>query len=582
MQKTWNVKKPDIDLQKKLSLELGISTLLAQLLINRKIKTSEEAEKFLACRLSDLHDPFLFKGMRKAVSRIRKAVEDREKIVIWGDYDVDGLTAVALLKTVLTDLGAAVEHYIPHRTEEGYGLNIEGIERICKVGANNHSPLLIITVDCGICSKKEVEFLKEKGIDIIITDHHQPMGEYVPDAFSVINPLQKGCDYPFKYLAGVGIAFKLAQAITGKDLFEHIDLVALGTISDIVPMRDENRIFVRHGLAQLTKTKKAGLIKLLAKVGIKDKNVTTMHAGFLLGPRLNATGRIGSSESSLKLLMTESEVEAVELAERLNDDNKLRQQLEAKTLSEALAKIEKEINFKEHKVIVLHKNDWHPGVIGIVASRIVERFYRPAILLSSQSDGLLKGSGRSIDNFHLFNALVKCKALLHEFGGHSKACGLSMDPASIDDFRDAINVYADEMVSIDAFTPALEIDAEIPLSMLNNGLLDQISLLGPFGQQNPRPVFATKAVGIKTKPKICARNTLKMWVSDGDITCEAVGFKMAEAFALDCVPELIDIVYTAAINEWKGTTSIELNLKDLRECDIVGARRAVPLHEIRG
>lgn len=567
MQKIWNVRKPNVELQKKLAKELNIPSLIAQLLINRGIISSSEAERFISCKLSDLYSPFLLRGMDKAVLRIKKAKELKEKIVIWGDYDVDGLTAVALLKRVLAGFGCVVEHYIPHRIEEGYGLNMKGIEKICNTGANGSLPLLI-TVDCGISGYEEAEFLRTKGIDVIITDHHQPMNRDLPAAFCIINPLQPGCNYPFKYLSGVGLAFKLSQAVTGMDLFEHLDLVTLGTISDIAPMLGENRILIKYGLGQLSKTKKIGLAKLLEKTGLKGKDITTMHSGFILGPRLNATGRVGSAENSLKLLLTDSADEAEQLALQLNENNRTRQQLEAKTLEEALAKISRDINFKEHRVIVLHQDDWHPGVIGIVASRIVERFYRPAILLSSIGDGMIKGSGRSIDNFHLFTALEKCEEFLIGFGGHRRACGLSIRKSNLDNFRGAINAYALNAVSKDAFTPILNIDAEIPLSLLDETLISQIQAFGPFGSENPRPVFVTRAVSVKTKPQVLGKNTLKMWVCDGDVTCQAVGFKMGDSLDPEAIVDVLDIVYTAGLNEWQGTTSIELNLKDLRACSV--------------
>jgi len=560
MYKIWNVKKPDIDLQKKLSNDLGISPLLSQLLINRGATNPSIAERFLSCNLSDLHNPFLFKGMDKAVVRIKKALEKKEKIVIWGDYDVDGLTAVALLKTVLIELGGHVEHYIPNRIEEGYGLNLQGAQTIVE-----DNTVLVITVDCGVNSNKEVEFLNNSGIDVIITDHHQPLNKTLPPAFSIINPLQDGCNYPFKYLAGVGIAFKLAQAVTGLDLFQHLDFVVLGTISDIVPMKDENRIFVKHGLNKLTDTKKIGLLKLIEKLGLKGKQITAMHVGFLFGPRLNATGRMGSAENSLKLLMSDSAFDAECLAGQLNDDNRLRQQLEAKTLQEALDKIEKEINFKQHRIIVLFKDDWHPGVTGIVASRIVERFYRPAILLSSKDGDMLKGSGRSIDNFHLFNALASCEDFLDHFGGHSKACGLSIKRKEVGNFIEAINKYAFKTMIPEFLVPSINIDAEIPLSLLNKTLIDQILSLGPFGPENPKPVFVTRAVELKARPEIVGKNTIKMWVTDTDVTFQALGFKMAEAISVNEIAPLINIVYTVAINEWQGTSSIELNLKDIKD-----------------
>jgi single-stranded-DNA-specific exonuclease len=559
MQKNWNVKKPDIGLQKEISRQLDIHPLLAQLLINRGILTAQAAARFLACDTNGLYDPFLLKDMPEAVSRIRKAIKKNQRITVWGDYDVDGLTAVALLKSVLMSMGGRVEHYIPHRIDEGYGLNLDGVRKISKDKAG-----LLITVDCGINSNREIEFLNKQGIDAIITDHHQPINDNLPPAFCIINPLQAGCGYPFKYLAGCGLAFKLSQALTGEDLFEHLDLAALGTVSDIVPMTDENRIIVKHGLAGLSKTGKVGLVKLIEKTGLSDKDITTMHAAFMLGPRLNATGRMGSSEDSLKLLLTDSSDEAGALASRLNENNRLRQQIEAKILQEALDKIDKEVNFKHHRVIVLYKDDWHPGVTGIVASRIVERFYRPAILLSSTQDGLAKGSGRSIDNFHLFDALANCESFLERFGGHSKACGLSLDAGRIDDFRRAINEYAFAVIDTERLMPDIEIDAQIPISLLSEGLITQMQALSPFGPQNTKPVFATKAVSLKGRPQVLGRNTLKMWVSDGDITCEAVGFNMADAMAGDDIPSVIDIVYTAGLNEWQGESTIELHLKDLR------------------
>lgn len=561
MPKTWNVKNPDIALQKKISLQLSIPPLLAQLLINRGITNPDEAAKFLDCRLSGLEDPFLLKSMDKAVARIKYALAKKEKITIWGDYDVDGLTAIALLKTVLIKSGGRVAHYIPHRIEEGYGLNLKGAQIITRDKTG-----LVITVDCGINSNREIEFLNKSGIDTIITDHHQPLDKNLPPAFCIINPLQAGCKYPFKYLAGVGLALKLSQAVTGLNLFEHLDLVALGTVSDIVPMTGENRILVKHGLTQLSATNKVGLFRLLDKVGLEDKEITTMHAGYLLGPRLNATGRIGSAEDSLRLLMVDSACDAEHLVSQLNDNNRLRQQLEAKTMQEALAKIDKEINFKQHRVIVLHQDNWHPGVIGIVASRIVERFYRPAILLSQTEDNLLKGSGRSVDTFHLFDALAKCGGLLEKFGGHSKACGLSVRRENIDDFKRAINNYAMDALPPEALAPELSIDAEIPLSLLNEKLVAQIETLSPFGYQNPRPVFTTRAASLKARPQLVGKNTIKIWVSDGDITCEAVGFKMADAFCVDEIAPVIDIVYTVALNDWQGESSIELHLKDMREC----------------
>ncbi len=563
MQKIWAVKKPDVSLIAGISKGLNIPTLLSCLLINRGISDIEEAAKFLACSLDDLHSPFLLKGLDISVARIKQAALIKQKVAIWGDYDADGLTATALLRDVLVKAGLEVTCYIPHRIDDGYGLNIQGLEKIKKLGIG-----LLITVDCGISSFKEIEFLNESGIDTIVVDHHRPLSPGpLPKAFSIINPLQEGCGYPFKHLAGVGLAFKLSQAITGLSLFEHLDLVALGTVSDIVPMRGENRILTRHGLKVLSRSNKIGLIKLLENAGIENKRLSTMHAGFILGPRLNATGRMSSALNSFRLLTSESEIEAELLAGRLSEDNRLRRQLESQTLKEALAKIDIEVNFKDHRIIVLYKQDWHPGVMGIVASRLVERFYRPTILLTCGRQQTAVGSGRSVDHFHLFDALSGCSGLLERFGGHSKACGMSIKKERIEDFKDAINDYARHALP-QVFSPVLNIDAHIPLSLLKEDLIKRMEDLSPFGCENPKPVFITQAVAVKTRPRIVGKNTLKVWVSDSDITCEAVGFKMGEELHPDSLGKIIDIVYTPALNDWQGDLRIELHLKDIRDTGI--------------
>ncbi|MBI4846295.1 MAG: single-stranded-DNA-specific exonuclease RecJ, partial [Candidatus Omnitrophica bacterium] len=438
MQKLWNIQPAAPQKQKALAARLNISPVTAQILLNRGIKSAEEAQIYLQGTLKDCFDPFLMHGMRKAVLRIKKAVKQKEKIFVYGDYDVDGLTSCALLKYIFTALGADVHCYVPHRVEEGYGLN----KQACTFLKQQHTGL-VITVDCGITSYDEVEYLNSLGIDTIITDHHRAKEDKVPNAYSVINPLQKNCEYPFKDLAGVGIAYKLAQAVSGEalDVNEHLDLVALGTISDVAKLAGENRILVKNGLEILSRTKKPGLRALIEVSGIKARQLEAFHVGFILGPRLNATGRMGSAEKALELLLTDNREQAVELAQVLHAENRQRQQEEGKTLKEALAMMEREINFKDHRSIVLHNEDWHPGVIGIVASRIAERYNRPTILISMK-DNVGKGSGRSVRNFHLFDTLSKCDHLLKEFGGHEKAAGLSIIEKNVDDFKRFFNEMA--------------------------------------------------------------------------------------------------------------------------------------------
>ncbi|MBU1924979.1 MAG: single-stranded-DNA-specific exonuclease RecJ, partial [Candidatus Omnitrophica bacterium] len=517
MQKTWNFHKIFLIKQRKLIADLGISPILAQVLINRGIDTSRSAEQFLKSQRSNFADAFLLKGMRKAVDRVRKAIENKEKIFIYGDYDVDGLTSCALLFYVLADLGAEVSCYIPHRMEEGYGLNTDACKSIKKKSAS-----LMITVDCGINSFEEIKYLASLGIDTIVTDHHQPQEDKIPAAYSVINPHQKDCPYPYKELAGVGLAYKLAEALTGgtKDISEHLDLVALGTVSDMAALVGENRLFVKYGLEVLAKTKKAGLKALMEVAGISKGKISAYHIGFMLGPRINATGRMGSTEKALKLLLSKDAAESHELAKMLDQENRQRQRIEGKTLKEALNMVENEVNFKHHRSVVLHNDNWHPGVIGIVASRIAERFYRPTILISTAKT-LGKGSGRSIKNFNMFDTLDKCKHLLKEFGGHEKAAGLSILRENLTEFKTIFNQLAHQLLDVQDLVPALDIDMEIALGALSEKLIMELEKCAPFGIGNPQPLFVSRNLKLKNKPRILRANTYKLWLTDDKITCEA-------------------------------------------------------------
>lgn len=560
MRTIWNIRTAKSDTRKALSSALKISEIMAQLLSNRGIDDVKEASEFLACSLSSCHDPFLMKDMDKAVSRMRKAISNGEKVLVYGDYDVDGMTSVAMLKQALLNLGAVVETYIPNRLEEGYGLNTNAIKKALKDGVS-----LIITVDCGISSFREIEYANGVKIDVIVTDHHEIVNSQVPPAYAVVNPLQESCRYPFKHLAGVGIAYKFVKALyEGTSFFaeDFLDLVSLGTIADIVPLKGENRILVKHGLYEMNKRNRIGLNALTEVAGLNGKDISSGHIGFILGPRINAMGRVGSPQKALDLLLANDNDEAMKLAKMLDTENRNRQKIESRILEEALSKIEREVNFKHHKVIVLGSENWHAGVIGIVASRIADRFYRPTILISL--DGKHgKGSGRSVEKFNLFNVLHQCKDTLLGFGGHEAACGLTIEKDRLDEFREKINIAANSCTYDDTFCPQLEIDMEIPLNELNEDVINEIESLAPFGEENPRPVFSSRNLIVKDGPRQIGKKGFKMWVTDNNVTCEAVNFGRNELLA----PKTgsgIDLAYVPSINDWQGLQSIQLELKDIK------------------
>lgn len=560
MQKIWRIKDSHPSIQDNLASELNISKVTAQLLANRGIESIEGASQFLNSSLASCHDPFLFKDMDKAVSRIKKAISKKEKILVYGDYDVDGMTSVTVVYSALKNLGAIVETYIPNRIEEGYGLNTGAIKR-----AHSNGTSLIITVDCGITSFKEVDHASALDIDIIITDHHEILEGRVPRACAVINALQSDCKYPFKHLAGVGIAYKLVKALyegTSHFAEDFLDLVALGTVADIAPLLGENRILTKHGLAELNVRHRVGLKALMDVAGLGTKDISSGHIGFVLGPRINAMGRVGSPQKAIDLLLSQDEQEALKLAKILDTENRNRQKIEAKILDEALSKVEKEVNFKHHRIIVLAGENWHPGVIGIVASRIADHFYRPAILISL--DGKLgKGSGRSIEHFHLFEYLLRCKDHLAGFGGHEAACGITIEKDKIDAFREAINAEAAKDVDESIFSEKLDIDMDVPLSMLNEDVIKEIESLSPFGSENPRPVLASRKLTVKDGPRLIGKRGFKIWVTDGRITCEAISFNK-DRFVVPQTGSDTDLAYMPSINEWQGVQSIQLELLDIK------------------
>lgn len=585
-QKRWIVKPSQPFLSGQISNVLGISPCTAQLLINRGSKTPKEAQAFLNGNLSDLHSPYLLDGIEEAAARVFQAIENDEKILVYGDYDVDGITSICLMLLTLQQLGANASYYMPHRVRDGYGLNMTAIKQ-----AEKENVKLIITCDCGMDGFEEILLAKQKGIDTIIVDHHKA-GVHIPPALAVINP--KVCSYPFKELAGVGVVFKFAQVLQEKTcsprcnigtsrreelnfLEEHLDLVALGTVSDVVPLIGENRILVKYGLSKLDSSKKVGINALKKTAKINNKNITTRDIGFILGPRLNAGGRIDTADKCVKMLLSESEQEALEIASLLEADNKQRQKIQEEICQEAMKMAEENVNFRENRILVLANEGWHPGVIGIVASRLVGKFSKPAILISL-NNGIGRGSGRSIGDFNLFENLGKVKELLVTFGGHKHACGLEITQDNIEPFRNKINSLA-EGLPIEEFTPSLVADAYMSLDILTDSVVKEFQLFSPFGLSNEEPVFITKNLQIMTEPKKVGSNHIKFWVKDekfhpalpfttnfrkGGVHREVIGFGKADYLNVLNKQDIIDLAYTAQIDGWENRNSVILKMEDIQ------------------
>lgn len=555
--KILNIATADKHLQNTLAKETGISKIIAQLLINRGVTSPEAAEIFLKGGAGELLSPYSFSDMRRAVALIRKAADNKEKVMAFGDYDVDGITALALLKGTLSKIGIDALHCLPHRIKDGYGLTRD----ILRVALEKKIKLLI-TVDCGISNHSQIKELRSHNIDVIVTDHHEPADALLPEASCIINPKVKGSGYKYRDLAGVGVAYKLCQAIANDTLAGELDLVTLGTIADVVPLNGENRIIAKEGLKMLSDTKRAGLRALIETSGIKNKKISSGFVSFILGPRLNASGRMDTAEVALSLLMADEEAQALELARTIENYNRQRQKVEAGIMEEAQDIINKEVNFKEHTIIVIAKENWHQGVLGIVASKLADRFYRPVIVIS-KADGLCKGSGRSIKSFHLFQALSECANLLQAFGGHSHAVGLVIDKDSIEEFRKNINRLAKEKLRIEDLLPGLDVDMELSLPDLDADLITQLEALEPFGAGNPEPLFYTRNLKLKGQPQLLSRNTLKFYVTDGLVTHQAIGFGMSNFKDSLMSADYLDLAYIPRIDSWQGEDSVILEVEDI-------------------
>ena len=565
-QKIWEPRTPDIEKSSRLAVRLGISQLVAQLLINRRIETEDAAHAYLYPTPDQLHSPFLLYGMERVVERIRLAMKRGEQIWIFGDYDVDGTTATSLLISTFRHLDFPVKPYIPNRFEEGYGLNKEAIQKLKEHGCD-----LLITVDCGITSIEEVEFANTLGIDVIITDHHQPPPGQLPPAIGVITPKMSESEYPFDGLAGVGLAFKLAHGLMGGGdldpfLQSQLDLVALGTVVDMAPLIGENRVLSSLGLVELNKRERPGLKALcdVANHG-EGKQIVGHTLGFILGPRINAAGRMETADKVVKLLTGESYNDIIPIAKELDDYNLKRREVENKIREQAIAKIEKDDDHQEKKGLVVAHEDWHRGVVGIVASRILERYYRPVFILAVDGDEA-HGSGRCIEGMNLADSLNACSDLLVKHGGHQAAAGLTIRTANIDEFAARFDQYASEHLSEEELIPKLKLDLEVQASYLTLQALEELHLLEPFGEDNPAPRFMMCNLRLQGSPNVMGKekNHLKLFVTDGGQKLEAVGWGMADyLIALKNKNIRLDLAFNPEINEWNNVRRIQLKIDDL-------------------
>lgn len=568
MEKIWDYKNKSFSKEEiaDFARSNGIPPLVALLLLNRGINEPERVKKYIKKSLDAINDPFLLNDMDKAAERVVSALNNKEKITVYGDYDVDGVTSTALLVRFLKEHGADVSYYIPSREKEGYGINVMAINKISKTGTK-----LLITVDCGITSVGEVELAKTLGMEVIITDHHL-CKEKLPLAVAVIDPKRRDSEYPFPALAGVGVAFKLALAVT-KELgestsdcfYKYAEFAAIGTVADVVDLLDENRVIVQKGIELMQNSKYAGVRALLSVSGADKKPVDAVSIAFMLAPRINAGGRLDSAAKAAELLITDDEERAEELAVALEEDNSERRSCEQEIYEEALKLIEADEKFDSKKVIVLAKEGWHHGVIGIVSSRITEKFYRPSILLSIDKDGKCKGSGRSVEGFNLFNALSDSAEILTSFGGHSMAAGVALNKKDLEAFSERINKYAESVMTEQELIPKLSIDCELSPGVITPKNIRLLDFMEPFGAANPKPIFTVSNAVIRRLELIGEnKNHIRMVIEKNGVLLNAVGFRMAWAAETKRVGEYVSCAFSPEINHFRGEEKVQLMLKDVK------------------
>ncbi len=559
MAKIWNLKEYNVDTVKKYVQKYNIPEILAKLLIARNINI-DDVDKYLYAKLDNLYDPFLMKDMDKLVDRVLKAKDNKEKIIIYGDYDVDGVTSITVLYSFLRELGVSVDYYLPDRMEEGYGLNKEALKNIKEKGYS-----LVVTVDCGISAIEELEYANNIGLEICITDHHE-CGKVLPKAYAIVNPKREDCNYPFKMLAGVGVAFKVITAMAIKlgldndSYLKYLDIVTVGTIADIVPLLDENRIITKIGIDKVKNTKNEGLKALIRVAGIKNIDSTSISFG--IAPRINASGRMADASVAVKLLLVTSPMEASSLAELLDSQNKKRQTVEKKILEEVVKKIEKE-KLYERKSIVVAGKGWHQGVIGIVASKIAEKYLKPVILVTYE-DKLAKGSGRTPHGISLYDTLEKCKDVLLQFGGHELAAGVTLEEDKIEEFINRFEKAVMETTEKD-LEAIIDIDLEITKKDILNGIIKINEKLLPFGQKNPEPTYLYRNLKVNSLSTLKEDKHIKLGLKDNNFYIDAIGFSQGDRRDELRLGDRIDVVGTINVNEFGREKTIQIILKDFKK-----------------
>lgn len=562
----WVFAQPDQDTHvPALEQKLGVPAKIAELLAIRGIDTFDDAKLFFRPTIDRLHDPFLMKDMDVAAERLALAIRNSEKVLVYGDYDVDGTTATSCVYIFLKNFGVDVDFYIPHRFKEGYGINQEGIQYAVDIKAN-----LIVSVDCGITAIEEAKDTKEKGIDLIICDHHT-VGDEIPDALAVLDPKRPDCPYPFDGLSGAGVGFKLIQGtlkklgLNPKEAYHFLDLVAISIASDIVPIVDENRILMKAGLEILKKNPRIGISALLDLIKMPRADINTTKIVFSVGPRINAAGRMGDATTAVRLMLSETEAEAKACAYELESVNMRRRETDSKTMEEALGQIDQDLDLEQTSTMVLYKEDWHLGVIGIVASRLVDLYHRPAIMLSNV-EGVIKGSARSIKGFNIYDALKKCEDLLEQFGGHEFAAGLTLKEGKLTEFQRRMNEIAHIDLSENSFEPELSIDAKLNIEEIDMKFWKLLAQFEPYGPSNLRPIFVSEGVQVVGVPTVVGNGHLKMKIKQGDSgVYDAIGFNMHEYLPFVRSGELFHIAYVLEENNWNGRRTLQMRLKDIHQ-----------------
>lgn len=562
LNKKWILKHTGDLEESEFSQKLNISPEISQILKNRGINNEKDSEIFMNPSLEYLRDPFLMKDMKKAVDRIKKAIENNENIWIYGDYDVDGVSSTSILCIYFNSIGYPVNYYIPNRLEEGYGINEDAIRHIHSNGCN-----LMISVDCGITSVKEVEIANELGLDVIITDHHECQSE-IPRAYAVINQKQEDCHYPFDMLCGCGVAFKLIQALTPEDVFktslyDYLEIVTIATICDVVPLVDENRIIVKNGLKLMSEGKNLGLKELIKVCGIESDKIGSSHIGFAIGPRINASGRLGYSYLGVQLFTTNSIEEAKEIANLLEEKNNERQMIEAKMYQEAEAIIDANPKYKDDKVLVIAKEGWQHGIIGIVASKLTEKYYKPTVLLTIE-DGEATGSARSIKGFSIFDALVKSKDLLNKFGGHDQAAGLGLDVDKVALLDEQVNKFANYNLEEEDLIEKVKVEYELQDKSISLDLVEELHKLEPFGMSNPNPRFIVRDAILKDIRAIGKNQQHLKLKIEKEKQYDCIGFNMAYLKSGYNSGDKVDVLFQLDENNFMGNRSVQFLLKDIR------------------